>query len=283
MSKFAILRVEKIKSFGELKARHRHNTRAAEQGVEHCDPRRPPIALHKRPEPTAEAAWDARAARANLDRSKVRKNGVVALEWLATASPEFFKDKTREQVAEWAWDSLKHIEKEAGGPLNVLSAHLHWDESTPHIQVLTIPLVIKKVRGKTKRTLSAKEQIGGHRDRLKELQDDYHAAVAHHGLDRGLPRKETGEKNKSPNVWRQEQRKAAQRAAADAERQRRAAEQAEQHTAAAERDRSKAAVLLGKAREHAATLTAASAAGRRLTDATHRAIKAVRQSGQDRY
>lgn len=218
MTQFAILRVEKIKTFGELRARGRHNSRDASQGIEHCDPAKPPLPLHKRPEATVEAAWDARAARANLDRSKVRKNGVVALEWLATASPDFFKDKTREQVLEWARDSLAHIEDQAGGPQNILGAYLHEDETTPHLQIVSIPIVVKMNRGKPQRRLSAKDVIGGHRDRLVQLQDDYHAAVAHHGLDRGNPRKETGAKNKPPSVWRREQREAAE-AAQEAARQ----------------------------------------------------------------
>ena len=260
MPKFAILRVEKIKSFGELRARGKHNRRDTERGVEHCDPAKPPISLHKRPEATPEAAWDARAAKAGLDRAGVRKNGVVAIEWLATASPEWFEGKTPKQVKAWALDSLAHIEKEAGGPQNVLAAHLHWDESTPHIQVLTIPLVVKMNRGKAERRLSAKDLIGGHRDRLVQLQDDYHSAVEHHGLDRGLPRKETGEKNKPPAVWRREQRLATEAA-------HKAAEQAQQDTAtaaalkeeaaaAAER----AALLHSKNREAAKTLTAATKA-----------------------
>lgn len=212
MAQFAILRVEKIKSFGELRARGKHNRRDTENGVEHCDPHTPPIALHKRPEPTPEAAWDARAKRAGLDRSSVRKNGVVAIEWLATASPEFFKGKSPEQVAEWARDSVAHIEKQAGGPQNVLSAHLHMDESTPHLQIISIPLAVKMVRGKSQRRLTAKDFIGGPRDRLVQLQDEYHAAVAHHGLERGKPRKETGAKNKPPSVWRREQREAVEAA-----------------------------------------------------------------------
>ena len=257
---FAILRVEKIKSFGELRARGKHNRRDTERGVEHCDRAKPPISLHKRPEATPEAAWDARAKRAGLDRSGVRKNGVVAIEWLATASPEFFKGKSPKQVAEWAQDSLAHIEKQAGGPQNILSAHLHMDESTPHIQIISIPLAVKMVRGKSQRRLTAKDFIGGPRDRLVQLQDEYHAAVAHHGLERGKPRKETGARNKPPSVWRREQREAAQAARVS---QQQATEHARAAAALKEQaaaDAEKAAQFLSKNREAARALVSATKA-----------------------
>lgn len=210
MSQFAILRIEKVKTFGELRARSKHNARATGQGVEHCNKDRPPIDLMKGKRPDALTAWDERAARAGVDRSSVRKNGVLAVEWLATASPEWFKDKTPEQVKAWVQDSFNHIAARAGGPQNILSAHLHLDETTPHIQVLSIPIVVKKTKDGPQRRLSSRDLIGGHRDRLVELQDEYHAAVAHHDLERGRPRKETGAKNKPPSVWRREQREAAE-------------------------------------------------------------------------
>lgn len=258
MPQFAILRVEKIKSFGELKGRHQHNARDTNKGVEHCDPARPPIALHQRPEADACTAWDARAKRAKLDRAGVRKGGVVALEWLATASPGFFDDKSPKQVKQWVDDTLAFIEKEAGGTNNILSAHLHLDETTPHLQVTSIPLVRKKTKDGLALRLSARDIIGGHRDRLIELQDDYHAAVAHHGLDRGIPRKETGEKNKPPSLWRREQRLAAEQATEAAQAAQRDAQAAAALKAEATADREKAARLHSRNQE-VATLLAATA------------------------
>ena len=140
---FAILRVEKVKSLGELRGRGSHNARTAERGTEHCDPSEPPELIAG--DPDAVAAWHRRAKACGVSPDHMRANGTVALEWMATASPEWFAKATPQQVAEWVRDSLAHIEERAGGAANVLAAHVHLDETTPHIQATTIPLVQKAV------------------------------------------------------------------------------------------------------------------------------------------
>jgi hypothetical protein len=213
---FAILRVEKVKSFGELRGRGKHNARHTEVGVEHCDPDTAPELIAGQDD--AAGAWNSLMTKAGLDPKGVRKNGTVALEWMATASPEWFANATPQEVAEWAHTSLNFIAKRAGGKFTVLSAHFHLDETTPHLQILTCPLVKKTVKkrgrkaagaaeepeGQPEWRLSAKDVIGGHRDRLAALQDDYAGAVRDLGLERGLPRKETGARNKPPSRYRAE-------------------------------------------------------------------------------
>lgn len=107
---------------------------------------------------------------------KIRKNAVMAVECLATASPEFFNDKTKEEQQAFFNDSLKFIQDRFGAD-NVISAVVHNDESTPHLQALVIP----KVSGK----LNARSLIGGSKHELSKLQTDYHKRVEHHGLERG--------------------------------------------------------------------------------------------------
>ena len=103
-----------------------------------------------------------------------------------------------------------HIEERAGGAANVLAAHVHLDETTPHIQATTIPLVQKAVGRRGRRPkgslplppaepswrLSARDLVGGSRETLVAIQDDYAEAMAGHGLRRGIPRKETGARNR---------------------------------------------------------------------------------------
>ena len=126
---FAILRVEKVKSLGELRGRGSHNARTAERGTEHCDPSEPPELIAG--DPDAVAAWHRRAKACGVSPDHMRANGTVALEWMATASPEWFAKATPQQVAEWVRDSLAHIEERAGGAANILAAHVHLDETTP--------------------------------------------------------------------------------------------------------------------------------------------------------
>ena len=107
---------------------------------------------------------------------KIRKNAVMAIECLATASPEFFETATPETQKQFFADSLKFIEDRFGKE-NIISAVVHRDESTPHLQTLVIPLVNGK--------LNARELIGGSKHELSRLQTEYHSRVEHHGLERG--------------------------------------------------------------------------------------------------
>ena len=104
-----------------------------------------------------------------------RKNAVRGIEVLCSASPDFFNGHN---INGWAQTTRKWIEKNMGGKENVVQMTLHMDEKTPHIHAVIIPMKNKK--------LNATNYIGGHRDRLVELQDSYHASVQNLGLKRGL-------------------------------------------------------------------------------------------------
>lgn len=231
----AILRVEKIKTRNEMIARSNHNNRTAEKGLEHIG-RGGIILLGGKAK--AEDAWDARTAAVGFDTTKKRKDGVLALEWVMSASKEWWNEATPKEQAAFVKDALAFLAKEAGGKDNICQAYLHGDESTIHIQAITVPLIEKEVKargrgsaGKPPRRqwcLSAKDFIGGTSHRLEELQTDYAAAIAHHGIERGTPRKETGERNLNPTKWRAEQ--ARLKAAAEADREAAAAELAKART-----------------------------------------------------
>jgi hypothetical protein len=109
---------------------------------------------------------------------KVRANAVHAIELVMTASPDSVKDwkKYLADCDKWAKDLF--------GAGNVLHVAHHLDETTPHTQILVMPLKDGK--------LNAKHYIGGSRDRMTELQNDFHEKVGRtHGLERGNSRSET--------------------------------------------------------------------------------------------
>lgn len=215
MPNYAIFRVAKIHTRRQLKAAADHNDRTADRGLDHVEPTGDTEPLIGSPDVLA--SWDAAMADKGLDPAKQRKDGVLALEWVASASPDFFRTATPEQQADWARETVEFIQQQAGGADNVLAVYLHDDETTPHIHALTIPLVEKERRAKgrprkgrkaTERPtgrawgLSAADLIGGHKDRLSEMQDAYAAAVAGTGLQRGVKRKESGARNLSPAQFR---------------------------------------------------------------------------------
>lgn len=122
---------------------------------------------------------------------KVRKNNVLGIECFMGVSPEteFIRTRNIKDLKSWANDSIKWIKKEFGED-NLVKAHLHIDELTPHIHAFIIPLKDKK--------LNAKHYIGGTKYRLTDLQTSYHNAVKHYNLERGIE----GSKAKHQDVKR---------------------------------------------------------------------------------
>lgn len=105
-----------------------------------------------------------------------RKNAVLCVEHLLTASPEFFTKMSSKQIDAWARKNITWLKSRYGSD-NVRHAVLHMDESTPHIVAYVVP----ELDGK----LNARGHFGG-RDKLRSMQSDYAAAMEHMGLQRGV-------------------------------------------------------------------------------------------------
>lgn len=172
---FAIARVAKVKSLGSLSGLSRHHMRTAP--TPNADPNAPETIRV-----LVGSANPYQDVKARLPE-KVRKNGVLAMEHLLTASPEYFRpgnpaaagtyDKAR--MEEWADKAVKFLKERYGD--NLASAVLHLDEATPHIQALVVP---KRPDGK----LDAAKLFGP--EQLRSLQDDYADAMKPLGLQRGI-------------------------------------------------------------------------------------------------
>jgi hypothetical protein len=111
----------------------------------------------------------------------VRKNAVVAIEYLLTASPEFFEDSlyvARQKTLDAWCDAQVDFLKKLHGAENILCMYLHLDEKTPHIEAFVLPLDRK---GK----LNCRSFLGGAK-KLSELQTNYAKHNAHLGLGRGV-------------------------------------------------------------------------------------------------
>lgn len=105
-----------------------------------------------------------------------RSNSVVALDTIYTASPEFFKNRDNEENDRFFKDCLKFHENQFG---HVVSAIIHYDETTPHMHVISIPIT-KDGR------LSARDVIGN-RTNMVHLQDEFFRNVGReYGLERGI-------------------------------------------------------------------------------------------------
>ena len=109
---------------------------------------------------------------------KVRKNAVLALEYLITASPEVMAAKNRSEQDRYLHDSLDWL-REKHGADNVFCAAVHRDETTPHLVAYVMP---KDESGK----LNCRKFLG-ERGALREMQSDFADRVGkQHGLNRGI-------------------------------------------------------------------------------------------------
>lgn len=108
--------------------------------------------------------------------AKTRSNSVLALDTIYTASPEFFQGKTNEQNDNFFKDCLKFHESRFG---HIVSAVIHYDETTPHLHVISVPLT------KDNR-LSARDVIGN-KAKMSKTQDAFFEQVGRdYGLERGI-------------------------------------------------------------------------------------------------
>jgi hypothetical protein len=168
-----IFRIGKLKTWGEIAAAASHN-------------------LRTRPTPNASGAGGLiqvvqlgqpapDAVRAKIGNQTIRKNAVLAVEAIVSASPEYFRPDEPDRAGYWdqgrldAWRTAvepwiaKHFP-------HAISVVLHLDEATPHYQILDIPLDAK---GK----LNCRNKFGGTLDEWQTLAAQ---PVAHLGIERGI-------------------------------------------------------------------------------------------------
>lgn len=124
---------------------------------------------------------------------KVRKDAVVLVEGVMTASPEFFDGKSRDEVMAFFRDGFDFVKSEVGEG-NMVHFTVHMDESTPHAHFGFTPI--------KDGTLSWKNYFDG-RDALRGWQDRFFEKVSKPwGLERG--EKDTGRTHKDAAQMRRD-------------------------------------------------------------------------------
>jgi len=172
---YAVLRVAKLKTMGEIGQLGKHNERTRE--TRNADDAR----LGDNVRLAGTGDWCADAQARLDDAPTIRSNAVLAMEHVLTASREFYhQGDERARAArldDWTARSMAWL-RDTYGEQNVVAAVLHKDEQTPHIQALVVPI---DERGR----LNAHAYTGG-RAMLARMQDSYAAAVRDLGLERGV-------------------------------------------------------------------------------------------------
>ena len=168
---FAIMRCAKKSSMGAVARSLKHCFR--ELPTPNADPSRTGDNKSAFAKSTTEAMGKMR----ELLPEKRRKDAVIAVEYLMTASPEWWKTATTEQQETFfnrcvAWLGDKY------GRENILVATIHRDETSPHLSAFVVPLTADK-------RLSAKEFIGN-KTKMSEDQTTFADRMKDLGLQRGI-------------------------------------------------------------------------------------------------
>lgn len=120
--------------------------------------------------------------------AKQKTNSTIGMEFVLTASPEFFQGKSRIEVLEWVNKQKEFIDQEWGSSVKLAICHL--DEKTPHIHcvISTDHKTVKKYKNQfgsfEKETVSLNAKRFD-RKYLIDLQTRYANFNSSYGLERG--------------------------------------------------------------------------------------------------
>jgi len=168
---YAIMRCKKLSTMSNVANSLKHCHR--ERETPNADPDRTPENAHM----AARSADEAMGRLRELLPEKRRKDAVLAVEYVMTASPEWWKQASREKQETFFARSQAWLAKKYGQD-RIITATVHRDELTPHLSAFVVPLTQDG-------RLSAKEFTGG-RAQLARDQSTFAAAVADLGLERGI-------------------------------------------------------------------------------------------------
>lgn len=170
---FAIMRAKKLSNMGSVAASLQHCYR--DRDTPNASAERTPENEHQAAKSTDEAMGRLR----ELLPDKRRKDAVLAVEYVMTASPEWWDKASSAQQADFFEQSKKWLADKYGAA-NIITASVHRDETSPHLSAFVVPIT-KDGR------LSAKEFIGN-RTKMTNDQTTFAKAVQHLGLERGIER-----------------------------------------------------------------------------------------------
>ena len=186
------MRIEKIKSVSSAGERLRHNRRlipcvTSTPGVKNAR-----VILNEQMRKDKHKSFK-QIFNERVGGQKVRKNGIVAIEVVFTFSPNALQPS---RYRAWTNANIEWAKK-VFGEKNIIDIQCHYDEKTFHNHVFIIPQDEKE-------RLNSRSFIGGHRNRMIELQTDYAKNVERFGLKRGISRKITKAQHESSKRWHAE-------------------------------------------------------------------------------
>lgn len=186
MTSLAILRVMKLKTFGNVGGSEAHTARLQE--TPNADPQQMNLRLIGKSDLPLEEIVKLKIQ--SSTKHKPRKDAVLCSEMFLSTSPEYFRPHDPSRAGEWDLQRMKKFASTSKIWLmenygdKCVRAELHLDEATPHIHAYIVPIDEKE------QLLSHYKMFGGSpkecRIKLSKLQDSYAAALAPLGIERGV-------------------------------------------------------------------------------------------------
>lgn len=176
---YGIIRVQKVKAPAVGSMQYHNDRVPGQHSNEDIDQEKSNLNKEYIEHGSYRAEVNERIERFRESSRKIRKDAVVLAEGVATASPEFFDGKSREEVMAY-FDDVFEFCKSEFGEQNLVHFTVHMDETTPHAHFGFTPI--------KDGTLSWKNYFDG-RDALRGFQNRY---WEHVGKQWGLERGETG-------------------------------------------------------------------------------------------
>ncbi len=128
-------------------------------------------------------------------KCRTRKDSVRFIDAIITASPEFFKGKSYDEMVKYFTHGLEFIKSEII-PENIFSAVIHLDEKTPHMHLCFVPL--------TKDNRLCAKELLGNSTKMVQWQDKFYEYMIkiYPKLERGEPARDTHRKHIPTSVFK---------------------------------------------------------------------------------
>lgn len=188
-NKYAIMRIEKIKSVSSAGARLRHIRRVVPCPTATPGVRNIRVVMNEQMKENKNRPFK-EIFKERVGDQKIRKNAVISVEVVLTFSPD---GVSPDKYKEWVKENAEWL-KTTFGEKNIVECIAHKDEKTFHIHC---QMILCDEKGK----LNTRRFVGGHRDRMSELQTSYARQMEKFGLERGVNRKITKKKHESSLRW----------------------------------------------------------------------------------
>ena len=136
--------------------------------------------------------------RENNLQGSIRSNSIIMCEMVFTSNKAFFDKIGTEETKRFFEESYKFACNYKNlGEKNIISAVVHYDEGTPHMHLIYIPVVhTKDIENRDIAKVCCRDFWKG-RDSYRQLQNDYYKYITakNFELERGIPSEETGAKH----------------------------------------------------------------------------------------